>query len=114
MRSTNQFVTFLTVLLACLILSGIIWQFYLPGHIYNCTDDNLIGLLTPGYWIHGNYISVPKINPHDSMNEPDSIKEGWSAGKLWLLWLSFVIASAVVSRLMAFIVGCLFKKETAP
>jgi|GEM_PF-4057097 len=47
MRSTNQFVTFVTALLVCLFLSGIIWQEYLPGRIYNCTDDNLIGFLTP-------------------------------------------------------------------
>jgi hypothetical protein len=109
MRSTNQFVTFLTALPVCLLLFGIIWQTYLPGHIYNCTDDNLIGFLTPGFWVHGNYVTVPEINPHDSMSKPDSIKEGWSVGKLWLLWLSFVAASVVVSRLMAFIVGCLFK-----
>src|ERR1039457_2202371 len=97
MRSTNQFVTFLTALPVCLLLSGIIWQIYLPGRVYNCTDDNLIGFLTPGYWVHGNYVTVSEINLHDSMSQPDSIKEGWSVGKVWLLWWSFVAVSVAIS-----------------
>jgi len=48
------------------------------------------------------------------MSQPDSIKEGWSLGKLWLLWLSLVAASVAVSRLLAFIVGRLFKNDVEP
>jgi hypothetical protein len=88
----------------CLILSAMIWQFYFPEHIYNCTDDNLFGFLRPGNWIHGDYIIVSKIDPNDSMSKPDSIKEGWSVGKLRFGWLAFIVASAFISTSLPFII----------
>jgi len=79
------------------------WDVYLPGRIYNCTDFNS-GFLLPGCWVHGHYVIVPQINPHDSMSLPDSIKEGWSYGKLWLLWLSFIFASITTSAAVTFVI----------
>jgi len=102
-RLLAKIATFLITLLVCLILSGIIWQILLPGKVYNCTDDNIFGFLWPGDWIHGNYVTVPKIDPSDSMSKPDSIKEGWSVPKLWLLWWAFVFASAAISTSLTFL-----------
>jgi hypothetical protein len=93
-----------------LILAGMVWDMYLPGRIYNCTDFNS-GFFMPACWVHGNYVTVDEVNPHDSMSLPDSIKKGWSVGKLWLLWFSFVAVFIAISRLLAFVVGCLFKDK---
>jgi len=61
----------------------------------------VLEFLHPGDWVHGDYVTVPKINPNDSMSMPDSIKQGWSVPKLWLLWWSFVAASVAVSASLA-------------
>lgn len=103
-KSITKIATFLIMLLVCLILSGIIWQILLPGKVYNCTDDNLFGFLRPGDWIHGSYVTVPKIDPSDSMSKPDSIKEGWSVGKLWFAWCAFIVASVAISTSLTFLI----------
>jgi hypothetical protein len=94
---------FLITLLVCLVGSGTIWQIFLPEKIYNCTDDNLFGFLRPGDWIHGDYVTVSKINPSDPMDKPDSIKEGWSVGKLWFAWFAFIVASVAISASLTFL-----------
>jgi hypothetical protein len=96
-RLVAKVATFLITLFACLILGAIIWQILLPGKVYNCTDDNIFGFLRPGDWVHGNYVTVPEINPGDSMEKPDSIKEGWSVLKLWFLWWAFILMSIGIS-----------------
>jgi hypothetical protein len=95
---------FLITLLLCSVVCGIIWQFFLPERIYNCTDDNLFGFLRPGDWVHGSYVTVSKINPSDSMSMPDSIKEGWSVEKLWITWWAFIFASVVISASSTFLI----------
>ena len=101
MRYTNQVVIFLAIFTTCLVVSDVVWDAYLPGRIYNCTDFNT-GFLMPGNWVHGNYVIVPKINPHDSMSQPDSIEQGWNLEKLWLLWVLFIFVSAAISASFTF------------
>jgi hypothetical protein len=97
MKFLIQIIVCCTTPIICLILSAIIWQFYFPEKIYDCTDNNLFGFFRPGSWVHGDYVTVPKIDPNDSMSKPDSIKEGWSVGKLWFVWWAFIVTSVVIS-----------------
>jgi hypothetical protein len=64
--------------------------------------------LSPGNWVHdfGNthVTIVHQIVTGRSMEEPDTIKEGWSVPKLWCLWWSFVVVSLVVSGLLTFLI----------
>src|SRR5215472_3507039 len=94
---TGRNITFFTLLLGCVFICTIVWDASFPGKIYNCTDFMFLDFLHPGSWVHDPYVTVPEINPHDSMSMPDSIKEGWSIPKLWLLWGSFIAASVAMS-----------------
>src|SRR5271170_3737184 len=96
--------TFLVLLSGCTIFCTVVWDKYNDDKLYNCTDAIGFDFLHPGDWVHGNYITVPKINPSDPMDKPDSIKEGWSVPKLWLLWWSFVAASVVFSASLTFLI----------
>ena len=86
------------------ILSSLVWQ-YVGDQLYDCTDDNMAGFLRPGDWVHRidgrEVVVVPKIVHNYSMSEPDTIKEGWSIGRLWGLWLSFCFFSVGISLLVA-------------
>jgi hypothetical protein len=113
MKFLVQIIVCSTTPIICLILSAIIWQFYFPEKIYNCTDDNLFGFFRPGNWVHGDYITVFKIDPNDSMSKPDSIKEGWSVGKLWFVWWAFIITSIAISTLLPFLFFRSRKSRTA-
>ena len=103
MKVFSQIIVCSITPIVCLTLSAIIWQFCLPEKIYNCTDDNLFGFFRPGNWVHGDYITVLKIDPSDSMSKPDSIKQGWSVGKLWFVWWTFIVASLVISVSLLFL-----------
>jgi hypothetical protein len=103
-RITAITATFLIALLFCTVLCTIVWGDFVVGHLFNCTDSLPFDFLSPGDWVHGNYVFVSKINPSDPMNMPDSIKEGWSIPKLWLLWCSFVAVSLAISALLAFLI----------
>jgi hypothetical protein len=109
MRYIKQAVTFLVILAPCLVASEIVWDAYLPGQIYNCSDCNLFGVLMPGSWVHGNYVTVSKINTYGSMSQPDSIKEGWSLEKLWFLWFSVFFASVAIS--VSLTVGIFYRRK---
>jgi hypothetical protein len=88
------------VMFAMMIISTIAWQVFIPGRLYDCSDDNMAGFLRPGDWIH-HPVSVPHIVLSKTMSEPDTIKAGWSVAGLWGLWFSFVGASLVVSIALA-------------
>src|SRR5690348_16935789 len=103
-------VTFFTLLVGCLLVCTIAWGAWFPGKLYNCTDAVGFDFLQPGNWVHGNYVTVVKINPYDSMSMPDSIKEGWSVPKLWLLWWSFVAVSVAISALLTSLIFFLARK----
>lgn len=100
--------TFLLLLSACTIFSTIIWGKYVDGKFYNCTDSIPFDFLHPGDWTHSHdgvpVAVVPKINPSDSMDKPDSIKEGWSIKKLWFLWWAFAAVSVLISSTLPFLI----------
>jgi hypothetical protein len=96
--------TFLVALLFCTALCTFVWDNLVVGKLFNCTDSLPFNFLNPGDWVHGNYVTVPEINPSDPMDKPDSIKEGWSIPKLWLLWWAFVFASTVISVSLTFLI----------
>ena len=100
-------VIFLVLLVACIIGCTFIWDSSVDGKIYNCTDSIPFGFLHPGDWVHAHdglpVAIVPKINPTDPMNKPDTIKEGWSIPKLWVLWGAFVFTSVAISAPLAFL-----------
>jgi len=103
-RTIGRDITFLILLLGGTVLSAVIWQFYFPENIYNCTDDNMCGFFRPGDWIHGNYVAVHKVVPSLSMSEPDTIKKGWSITKLWCAWWLFIVASVAISASLTFLI----------
>lgn len=101
---TRRVKRFIIVLFGMTILSSLVWQ-YVGDQLYDCTDDNMAGFLRPGDWVHRidgrEVVVVPKIVHNYSMSEPDTIKEGWSIGRLWGLWLSFCFFSVGISLLVA-------------
>jgi hypothetical protein len=104
---------FLFLMLVCTISCTAIWGNFVDGELYNCTDAIPFGFSHPGDWIHGNYITVPRIDPSDSMDKSDSIKAGWSVPKLWLLWWSFVAASVAISASLTYLIYRLRKSKAA-
>jgi hypothetical protein len=100
-QKTGRNITFFVLLLGCIFICTMVWDESFPGKLYNCTDPGLLDFLRPGDWIHGNYVSVTHIDPGDSMDMPDSIEEGWSVPKLWILWWLFIAASVAVSAMLS-------------
>lgn len=95
---------FLIVLVSMTIVCTIAWQF-VGERFYDCTDDDILGYLRPGGWVHvwDNHpiVAVHQIVHNRSMSEPDTIKEGWSVTRLWGLWFSFFAVSFFISLLLA-------------
>jgi hypothetical protein len=95
-RLMTRVAVFFMMSLACTFSCEAIWDNFLAGKIYNCTDDNLGGFLMPGDWVH-NPVTVSKVTPDSNMSDSDTIKQGWSIPKLWFLWWLFVAASVAIS-----------------
>ena len=97
-------VRFMVVFVTMTVLSDIVWAAFVAGVLYNCTDP-LFGYLTPDGFVHeyaGMSVRVVKqINPADPMSAGDSIKEGWTVGRLWCLWCAFLGTSVIVSVALA-------------
>ena len=89
------------------IVCSVVWQDVVTEYIYDNTDDNMMGFLSPlfgDFWIgEGGFpvVAVKHVVHGRSMSDPDEIKEGWSVPKLFCLWLSFVATSTVISILLA-------------
>jgi hypothetical protein len=75
---------FAAALLVCTIASIFIWERFIAGTVYHCTDPGFLGFLSPGHWGH-----APRYG--------DTMRAGWSTTGLWCLWYSFVVTSVVVS-----------------
>jgi hypothetical protein len=103
-RSNGRNITFLLLLMGCIIYCTTAWDKYIADKVYICTDSVPWVFVHPGDWVHGNYVAVPQIVLPRSMSEPDAIKEGWSVPQLWCLWWSWVAASIGVSAILAFLV----------
>ena len=92
-----------SVFLVMTMLCAFVWEKYVDGKIYDCSDP-LYGYLTPDGWVGNNHwpvVVVEQIVPSSSMGDPDTIKEGWSVTRLWCLWSSFFAVSLIVSFLLA-------------
>ena len=99
-RKLKSTAKFAAVIFAMMIVCTIVWQMLMPGRLYDCSDDNMVGFLRPGDWVH-HPVSVPRVVLSRTMSDPDTIKAGWSVTGLWLVWFSFVTVSAVISVLLA-------------
>ena len=81
------------------------WQKYVTANLYDCSDENFPGYWQPGLWVHshdGHSIwNVPQIIHDRSMGDADTIKEGWTIGRLLGLWFSFFSISLVASLMIA-------------
>jgi len=96
-------VKFLVSMFLMTSISTIVWENFVDGNIYDCTDP-LFGYLSPDGWIGGDnfpVVVVKQVDSGRSMGEPDEIKEGWSVADLWALWWSFFGASLMISILFA-------------
>jgi len=96
-------VKFLVSLFVMTVICSIVWENFVDGKIYDCTDP-LFGYLSPDGWIGGDnfpVVVVKQVVSGRSMGEPDEIKEGWSVTDLWVLWFLFFGASLVISILFA-------------
>ena len=92
---------FATVFLCCTILSTFLWEMCVNNTLYNCTDPGFLEYLSPGDWVHGRVESVAQVVSGRSMNDPDTIQEGWTITGLWFVWASFVGVSLIVSISLA-------------
>src|ERR1051325_9944358 len=97
-------IKFSVVLFVMAIACALVWRM-VSDRLYDCTDDNVLGFLRPGNWVHswqGHPVQVvPQVIHGRSMSEPDTIKEGWNITKLWNLWFCFVAVSLLVSFFLA-------------
>jgi len=96
-------VKFVVSMFLMTIICSIVWEKFVDGKIYDCTDP-LFGYLSPDGWIGGNNFpidAVKQVVSSRSMGDPDEIKAGWSVADLWALWWSLFGASLVISILFA-------------
>jgi hypothetical protein len=103
-RALSRLVKFAVAMFAMTIVCTVVWQESVTDRLYNCTDPAWLDFLRPGDWVHAHaghpVVVVPKI-VGGGMEDPDTIKEGWSVSKLWFLWYSFVAVSVVLSALLS-------------
>jgi len=88
-------------LLMMTVVCELVWDFFVFGSLYLCTDPPIFGFLHPGDWVHtfdGNSIQVvAHIVPDSYPGDPDSLKEGWNVTRLWDVWFGFAGVAVVVS-----------------
>jgi len=101
-------VKFIVSFIAMSIVCEVAWE-YTAANLYDDTDENMLGFFQPLMWPHpwvqpfnGNSVVVVHQIIHGrSMSEPDEIKEGWTVGRLWGLWFSFVAVALISSIALA-------------
>lgn len=95
---------FSIALFAMTIVCTVVWQSFVTDTLYNCTDPLWLDFLSPGDWVHshdGQPIALVPVVTARPMNDPDTIKTGWSVTRLWYLWYSFIGISIVISVFLA-------------
>lgn len=85
LRTTT--IRFAGAFLVCTVVSTNVWDCFVAGSIYHCTDSLFIEFLTPGEWAH--------------LHEGDTLRTGWSITGLWWLWAAFVFLSLIISLVRA-------------
>jgi hypothetical protein len=91
---------FLATLCAMTVVCTTVWQSFITDRLYHCTDAAGLDFLSPGGWVH-DPITVAGVMRSLSMEEPDTIRRGWSVSGLWGLWWAFVAFSVGVSLVIA-------------
>ena len=88
---------FLIVFVSVTMINSAVWQKYVATNLYDCVDEAIPGYWEPGFWVHthdGHLVKTVQQVTHDhSMSDPDTIKQGWTIGRLLGLWFSFFAAS---------------------
>lgn len=103
-------VKFSLSLVVMVVVCTNVWDNVIMENLYNCTDDNMFGFLTPGDWV-GAFGTFPVVQvdhiTHNaqSMSDPDTIRRGWTVTDLWLVWLAFVAVSLIISIGLAWLPG---------
>ena len=78
---------FLAVLNVCAVASVLVWERFVAGTLYHCSDPGFLEFLSPGDGAHVQF--------------GDTLRAGWSMTGLSCLWYSFVIGSVIVSFTLA-------------
>jgi hypothetical protein len=92
-------VKFLVAMFLMTIVCTIIWENFVDGKIYDCTDP-LFGYMSPDGWIGGDnfpVVVVKHVVSGRSIGDPDELKEGWSVGDLWGIWFLLFTTSLEIS-----------------
>lgn len=100
--AARKAVKFVISMLVMSVICSIVWESVVAENLYNDTDDNMLGFLSPGGWVSnwdGQHpiVQVDHIVHTGSMGDPDTIKRGWTVTDLWLLWFGFIAISVVLS-----------------
>jgi len=101
LRMFKSLAKFGIVFLVMTVVCTVIWDEIINERLYDCTDPIGLGYLHPWDWVHGEIVFVPHVVHDRMMTDPDTIKEGWSVGRLWCVWFAFFGASVAVSVLLA-------------
>jgi hypothetical protein len=90
-RSAITVLKFLFAMAACTAACTAFWQTCVTDILYHCSDSVWLDYLQgPGGWVHGAVAGRPG-------NFGDTIRPGWSLGRLEALWISLLAASVVLS-----------------
>jgi hypothetical protein len=96
-----QIVKFLLCIVSLSIALEVLWHTQIGPNLYDCTDAGVFEYLIPGEWVHGKIMTVPKVIHNRLMSEPDTIKEGWTVRRLWMLWMACFGGSVALSLALA-------------
>ena len=103
LRGIKAFAKCACIFIVLTMICTVIWEEFVIGNLYNCTDPGFLEYLTPGDWVHRRPVAVDHIVSGRPMSEPDTIKRGWTVSGLWGLWYSMVGASIFVSVWFSFV-----------
>lgn len=101
MKGIIGLVKFLAVFAVISLPCALAWSWFVTDALYRCTDSVPGGYFTPGKWVHDPVVIRDDVVEPGGMNQPDSIKSGWSKSRLLALWFAFSIPSAVASGFLA-------------
>jgi hypothetical protein len=104
-RILKGLVKFAVVFSIATVACAVLWEEFVDGTLYNCTDA-AFGYLSPECdWVHAwdghPIVVVKKVIPDQSMADCDTIKEGWSNTRLYYLWSLLFAVSLMMSLGMA-------------
>ncbi len=91
------------------VICANVWNNVVQENLYNSSDDELapFDFFDPGDWVDDSDGSRPIVTVNhithnsQSMNDPDTIKKGWTVADLWLIWFSLVAVSLITSIVLA-------------